>query len=196
MPRCRTPIPSKGKQRIWAIFYMKRSIETQIAVVITCTADKRWMTCARGIPAVYLAVPSIQAKIQMMSHHQLHPFAFTLSLLCLCNAQSVRTTSFRDPSSLNWGQDRCWKCRVASRPHGHTVRTATGYLVPILVHSFSSLVFAHAVNRIPRSPYSTDGGSWEGSVSTHERSRGGCGPCLFIHIAGCRSLASSTYSKK
>ena len=138
MPRCRTPIPSKGKQRIWAIFYMKRSIETQIAVVITCTADKRWMTCARGIPAVYLAVPSIQAKIQMMSHHQLHPFAFTLSLLCLCNAQSVRTTSFRDPSSLNWGQDRCWKCRVASRPHGHTVRTATGYLVPILVHSVPS----------------------------------------------------------
>ena len=33
MPRCRTPIPSKGKQRIWAGSYRKRSIETQIAVI-------------------------------------------------------------------------------------------------------------------------------------------------------------------
>ena len=31
MPRCRTPIPSKGKQRIWVVSYRKRSIETQIA---------------------------------------------------------------------------------------------------------------------------------------------------------------------
>ena len=73
--------------------------------------------------------------------------------------------------------------------HGH-------WLPRSHTRTFSSLIFAHAVNRIPRSSYSTDGGSWEGSVSTHERSRGGCGPCLFIHIAGCRSLASSTYSKK
>ena len=32
MLKCRTPIPSKGKQRIWAVSYRKRSIETQIAV--------------------------------------------------------------------------------------------------------------------------------------------------------------------
>ena len=33
MPRCRTPMPSKGKQRIGAVSYRKRFIETQTAVM-------------------------------------------------------------------------------------------------------------------------------------------------------------------
>ena len=41
MPGCRAPIPSKGKQRIGAISYGKRSVETQTAVNASPDTEKR-----------------------------------------------------------------------------------------------------------------------------------------------------------
>jgi len=54
MPVCRTPIPSKGKQRIWAVSYRKRSIETQIAV----SADKR-----REVHGAKSALPEVKCPL-------------------------------------------------------------------------------------------------------------------------------------